>query len=81
MTKMNTNANIPKAPQAPALPKGKPAAPRKIVVAAKPKPPAAPKAPPPKPGSSQKDFSEVTKNARKPGGTMLPKPPPNPGKK
>lgn len=85
MSSMNTNRqNIPKAPPAPAM---KPAAARPAPGAPKPgmakpapgrplpKPPAAPKAPGLKPGFDQKNYSEMTKNARPPGGTMRPAPP------
>lgn len=75
MSMMNSNSRgpasshqVPNAPKAPPLPAkaGKPAKP--IVVAGKAKlPPVGPKAPAPKPGSSQSNFSEVTRNAKKPG--------------
>ena len=76
----NTNRVVPRAPQAPALPKPRAAAPApKPAAAPKPKPAAGPRAPAPKPGFGQKDFSAVTRNAVKPGGTL--KPNPNPAKK
>jgi hypothetical protein len=86
MSQMNTNRVVPKAPQAPALPKPKtPAA--KPAASAKPatlaaakaqlKPTPGPKAAAHKPGSGQESFAEATKNGRKPGGTLKP----NPGKK
>ena len=82
MTRMNPNANIPKAPQAPALkaPAAKPAGVAKPAGAAKPatvaaakaqlKPTGGPRPSPNKPGAGQESIGEATKNGRKPGGTL-----------
>ena len=74
MSQMNShgpgsNKPIPNAPKAPPLPAAKPG---QKPVAAKPGgpvqlKPVAPKAPAHKPGFDQSSFSEVTKNAKKPG--------------